>query len=167
MLIWFVCINVILGRWLKWLQFKIFILFLYHQYVPEKLLPIYKNKVVPLAEILTPNQFEAEWVHFKNLLKKRRNWSRFKASHTFLSVLVSFRLLTGKKISTEDDAVKVTSINICWVFIRSWHLRVQSLVLFSRWWTCFMKWVQRRWSSQAQTCHLNVGISFWWPWGAK
>uniref|UniRef100_A0A3P9LZ79 Pyridoxal kinase n=1 Tax=Oryzias latipes TaxID=8090 RepID=A0A3P9LZ79_ORYLA len=29
-------------------------------YVPENLLPIYKTKVVPLADILTPNQFEAE-----------------------------------------------------------------------------------------------------------
>ncbi|XP_024141662.1 pyridoxal kinase [Oryzias melastigma] len=29
-------------------------------YVPENLLPVYKNKVVPLADILTPNQFEAE-----------------------------------------------------------------------------------------------------------
>ncbi|KAG5282804.1 hypothetical protein AALO_G00034800 [Alosa alosa] len=29
-------------------------------YVPEVLLPVYKEKVVPIAEILTPNQFEAE-----------------------------------------------------------------------------------------------------------
>ncbi|XP_026232926.1 pyridoxal kinase-like [Anabas testudineus] len=29
-------------------------------YVPEKLLPVYKDKVVPLANLLTPNQFEAE-----------------------------------------------------------------------------------------------------------
>ncbi|KAF6723377.1 Pyridoxal kinase [Oryzias melastigma] len=29
-------------------------------YVPENLLPVYKNKVVPLADILTPNQFEAD-----------------------------------------------------------------------------------------------------------
>uniref|UniRef100_A0AAQ6IQ45 Pyridoxal kinase n=1 Tax=Anabas testudineus TaxID=64144 RepID=A0AAQ6IQ45_ANATE len=27
-------------------------------YVPEKLLPVYKDKVVPLANLLTPNQFE-------------------------------------------------------------------------------------------------------------
>lgn len=30
------------------------------QYVPEDLLPVYRDKVVPLADILTPNQFEAE-----------------------------------------------------------------------------------------------------------
>uniref|UniRef100_A0A3Q0RW49 Pyridoxal kinase n=1 Tax=Amphilophus citrinellus TaxID=61819 RepID=A0A3Q0RW49_AMPCI len=29
-------------------------------YVPENLLPVYKDKVVPLADILTPNQFEAQ-----------------------------------------------------------------------------------------------------------
>ncbi|EAX09477.1 pyridoxal kinase [Homo sapiens] len=29
-------------------------------YVPEDLLPVYKEKVVPLADIITPNQFEAE-----------------------------------------------------------------------------------------------------------
>ena len=30
------------------------------QYVPEELLPIYKEKLLPLADVLTPNQFEAE-----------------------------------------------------------------------------------------------------------
>uniref|UniRef100_A0A2K5W0Y1 Pyridoxal kinase n=2 Tax=Macaca fascicularis TaxID=9541 RepID=A0A2K5W0Y1_MACFA len=29
-------------------------------YVPEDLLPVYKEKVVPVADIITPNQFEAE-----------------------------------------------------------------------------------------------------------
>uniref|UniRef100_A0A1A8HWM5 Pyridoxal kinase n=1 Tax=Nothobranchius kuhntae TaxID=321403 RepID=A0A1A8HWM5_NOTKU len=48
-------------------------------YVPENLLPVYKNKVVPLADILTPNQFEAE-------------------------------LLTGRKISTERNAIEVMDL---------------------------------------------------------
>lgn len=30
------------------------------QYVPENLLPVYQEKIVPLSDILTPNQFEAE-----------------------------------------------------------------------------------------------------------
>lgn len=42
--------------------FKCCICYLF-QYVPENLLPVYKDKVVPLADILTPNQFEAEWVN--------------------------------------------------------------------------------------------------------
>uniref|UniRef100_H3CJ93 Pyridoxal kinase n=1 Tax=Tetraodon nigroviridis TaxID=99883 RepID=H3CJ93_TETNG len=29
-------------------------------YVPENLLPVYREKIVPLSDILTPNQFEAE-----------------------------------------------------------------------------------------------------------
>lgn len=42
-------------------------------YVPKELLPIYRDEIVPLADIVTPNQFEVE-------------------------------LLTGKTISTEQDA---------------------------------------------------------------
>eukprot|EP00064_Thunnus_orientalis_P008742 superscaffoldBa00001064_g8765 len=34
-------------------------------YVPEKLLPVYRDKVVPLADILTPNQFEADLITLK------------------------------------------------------------------------------------------------------
>lgn len=34
------------------------------QYVPENLLPVYREKIVPLSDILTPNQFEAEWVQY-------------------------------------------------------------------------------------------------------
>ncbi|OWK05719.1 PDXK [Cervus elaphus hippelaphus] len=30
------------------------------QYVPDDLLPVYREKVVPVADIITPNQFEAE-----------------------------------------------------------------------------------------------------------
>lgn len=29
-------------------------------YVPEEILPVYKNTIIPLADIVTPNQFEAE-----------------------------------------------------------------------------------------------------------
>uniref|UniRef100_A0A8K9XHL6 Pyridoxal kinase n=1 Tax=Oncorhynchus mykiss TaxID=8022 RepID=A0A8K9XHL6_ONCMY len=36
-------------------------------YVPENLHPVYKNKVVPVADIITPNQFEAELLTGKNI----------------------------------------------------------------------------------------------------
>ena len=29
-------------------------------YVPEELLPIYKKEVIPIADVITPNQFEAQ-----------------------------------------------------------------------------------------------------------
>jgi len=32
------------------------------QYVPEELLEVYKESIVPHADIITPNQFEAEYV---------------------------------------------------------------------------------------------------------
>ncbi|KTG45722.1 hypothetical protein cypCar_00016790, partial [Cyprinus carpio] len=36
-------------------------------YVPQNLHPVYKNKVVPVADIITPNQFEAELLTGKNI----------------------------------------------------------------------------------------------------
>ncbi|CAB1346958.1 unnamed protein product, partial [Coregonus sp. 'balchen'] len=48
-------------------------------YVPENILPVYRDQVVAVADILTPNQFEAE-------------------------------LLTGRKISTEKDALEVMEL---------------------------------------------------------
>uniref|UniRef100_A0A4W6BQX6 Pyridoxal kinase n=1 Tax=Lates calcarifer TaxID=8187 RepID=A0A4W6BQX6_LATCA len=36
-------------------------------YVPQNLYPVYKNKVVPVADIITPNQFEAELLTGKNI----------------------------------------------------------------------------------------------------
>ena len=32
------------------------------QYVPAELPPVYKEKLLPLADVITPNQFEAELV---------------------------------------------------------------------------------------------------------
>uniref|UniRef100_A0A8C7FX12 Pyridoxal kinase n=1 Tax=Oncorhynchus kisutch TaxID=8019 RepID=A0A8C7FX12_ONCKI len=40
---------------------------LVYGYVPENLHPVYKNKVVPVADIITPNQFEAELLTGKNI----------------------------------------------------------------------------------------------------
>lgn len=31
-----------------------------HMYVPKELLEIYRDKLIPLADIITPNQFEVE-----------------------------------------------------------------------------------------------------------
>ena len=37
-----------------------YLLAFYLQYVPEELLPIYRDVIVPAADILVPNQFELE-----------------------------------------------------------------------------------------------------------
>lgn len=36
-------------------------------YVPKELKEIYKKEIVPLADILTPNQFELEYVYMQNI----------------------------------------------------------------------------------------------------
>jgi len=38
-------------------------------YVPKELLEIYRDKLLPLADVITPNQFEAEYVFFFKLGK--------------------------------------------------------------------------------------------------
>ncbi|CAG6016410.1 unnamed protein product [Menidia menidia] len=40
-------------------------------YVPQNLYPVYKNKVVPVADIITPNQFEAELLTGKNITSEK------------------------------------------------------------------------------------------------
>ncbi|XP_050975716.1 pyridoxal (pyridoxine, vitamin B6) kinase a isoform X1 [Labeo rohita] len=40
-------------------------------YVPENLLPIYRDKVVPAADIITPNQFEAELLTGRNICSEK------------------------------------------------------------------------------------------------
>uniref|UniRef100_A0A9J8DBN3 Pyridoxal kinase n=1 Tax=Cyprinus carpio carpio TaxID=630221 RepID=A0A9J8DBN3_CYPCA len=40
-------------------------------YVPENLLPIYRCKVVPAADIITPNQFEAELLTGRNISSEK------------------------------------------------------------------------------------------------
>lgn len=32
------------------------------QYVPEELLPVYRDLIIPMADVITPNQFETELV---------------------------------------------------------------------------------------------------------
>lgn len=61
------------------------------QYVPQNLYPVYKNKVVPVADIITPNQFEAEWVTVTRIYLVI--WDVFSFSVTHVpSVLVLHRL---------------------------------------------------------------------------
>nr|CAD7426611.1 unnamed protein product [Timema monikensis] len=40
-----------------------------HMYVPQELLPIYRDTILPLADIITPNQYEVEEDNLKHLQK--------------------------------------------------------------------------------------------------
>lgn len=46
-----------------------------HLYVPENLIPIYQNEILPLSDICTPNQFEAEILSGKKIKSHEDAWA--------------------------------------------------------------------------------------------
>lgn len=44
-------------------------------YVPEALLPIYRDEIIPLADIVTPNQFEVELLTEKSIKTEEDAWN--------------------------------------------------------------------------------------------
>uniref|UniRef100_A0A1B6GGB9 Pyridoxal kinase n=1 Tax=Cuerna arida TaxID=1464854 RepID=A0A1B6GGB9_9HEMI len=46
-----------------------------HMYVPKELLPIYRETIVPLADIITPNQYEAELLTGKPINQLTDAWA--------------------------------------------------------------------------------------------
>lgn len=45
-------------------------------YVPEALLPIYRDEIIPLADIATPNQYEVELLTGKKIVNEADAWER-------------------------------------------------------------------------------------------
>lgn len=43
-------------------------------YVPEELLPVYRDEIIPLADIITPNQFEVELLTGKQVRSEAAVW---------------------------------------------------------------------------------------------
>lgn len=50
-------------------------------YVPKNLIPIYKDKILPLADICTPNQFEAELLTGKTITTEEDAWEAIEWFH--------------------------------------------------------------------------------------
>lgn len=50
-------------------------------YVPETLLPIYRDEIIPLADIATPNQFEAELLTGKKMFSETDAWDGMEWFH--------------------------------------------------------------------------------------
>lgn len=50
-------------------------------YVPESLLPIYRDEIIPLADIATPNQFEVELLTGKKMLNEDDAWKGMEWFH--------------------------------------------------------------------------------------
>lgn len=43
-------------------------------YVPKELLPVYRDEIIPLADIITPNQFEVELLTGKEVRSEKAVW---------------------------------------------------------------------------------------------
>lgn len=50
-------------------------------YVPKELLPIYRDEIVPLADIVTPNQFEVELLTGKTISSEQDAWDAIEWFH--------------------------------------------------------------------------------------
>lgn len=50
-------------------------------YVPKELLPIYRDEIVPLADIVTPNQFEVELLTGKSVKTEQDAWDAIEWFH--------------------------------------------------------------------------------------
>lgn len=50
-------------------------------YVPETLLPIYRDEIIPLADIATPNQFEVELLTGKKMVNEADAWTGMEWFH--------------------------------------------------------------------------------------
>lgn len=50
-------------------------------YVPETLLPIYRDEIIPLADIATPNQYEVELLTGSKVVNEADAWKRMEWFH--------------------------------------------------------------------------------------
>lgn len=52
-----------------------------HMYVPANLLPIYRDEIIPLADICTPNQFEVELLTGERIVSEADAWQALQWFH--------------------------------------------------------------------------------------
>lgn len=67
-------------------------------YVPAELLPIYQNEIIPLSDICTPNQFEAELLTGLKLKTEADAWQAMNWFHDkgVKTVVISSTKLTDE-----------------------------------------------------------------------
>lgn len=75
-------------------------------YVPETLLPIYRDKLIPLADIITPNQFEAELL---SGIKINSEKDAFKAMDILHSKGTKAIVITSSELGSKDTLVALGS----------------------------------------------------------
>uniref|UniRef100_A0A1B6MDU1 Pyridoxal kinase n=1 Tax=Graphocephala atropunctata TaxID=36148 RepID=A0A1B6MDU1_9HEMI len=72
-----------------------------HMYVPKELLPIYRDTIVPLADIITPNQYEVELLIGKSINQLSDMWAAIDWFHqqgVKTVAISSSQLGTGKNL---------------------------------------------------------------------
>lgn len=78
-------------------------------YVPEDLIPIYRDEILPLCDICTPNQFEAELL---TQIKIRDAADAWKATEWFHSKGVKTVVLSSASLSSSTQLVGFLSQQI-------------------------------------------------------
>lgn len=75
-------------------------------YVPESLIPIYQNEILPLSDICTPNQFEAELLTGIKIVSEEDAW---KATEWFHSKGVKTVVLSSTNFASNKELISFLS----------------------------------------------------------
>jgi pyridoxine kinase len=75
-------------------------------YVPESILPIYRDEIVPLADIVTPNQYEVELLTGMTIVNENDAWRGMKWFHDKGVKTVA---LSSSEIGGEDNLIAFLS----------------------------------------------------------
>lgn len=77
-------------------------------YAPKSLIPIYQNKILPLADICTPNQFEAELLTGKTIRTEEDAW---RAIEWFHQKGVKIVVLSSTNVGSDSELIGFLSQN--------------------------------------------------------
>lgn len=77
-----------------------------HMYVPETLIPIYQNEILPLCDICTPNQFEAELLTGQKINSYEDAW---KATEWFHAKGIKTIVLSSTNFESNNELISFLS----------------------------------------------------------
>uniref|UniRef100_A0A1B6MD03 Pyridoxal kinase n=1 Tax=Graphocephala atropunctata TaxID=36148 RepID=A0A1B6MD03_9HEMI len=77
-----------------------------HMYVPKELLPIYRDTIVPLADIITPNQYEVELLTGKSINQLADAWE---AIDWFHQLGVKTVAISSSQLGTGNNLLALAS----------------------------------------------------------
>lgn len=77
-----------------------------HLYVPKSLIPIYQNEILPLCDICTPNQFEAEILTEQKIDSYEAAW---KAVEWFHAKGVKIVVLSSTNVGNDNELIAFLS----------------------------------------------------------